>query len=45
MSKNIEIGVAGSITVSILTISFAFLMRSFYKRFSRLEKRKDDAPE
>ncbi|CAB4756636.1 MAG: hypothetical protein F2704_05900 [Actinobacteria bacterium] len=43
MPKNIEIGAAGSVTVSILVIVFALLMRSFYKRYTRMEKRKDDA--
>ncbi|MCX6434849.1 MAG: hypothetical protein WCO27_04000 [Actinomycetes bacterium] len=45
MSKNIEMGVAGSLTVFVLVVAVAVLLRSFYRRYSRLAKRKDDAPE
>ena len=45
MSKNVEIGIAGSLTVSVLVVAVALLLRSFYGRDTRLVKRKDDAPE
>ena len=42
MSKNVEMGAAGSATVALLTLAVVFLLRSFYRRFTRMEKRKDD---
>jgi ABC-type proline/glycine betaine transport system permease subunit len=42
MTNNVEIGVAGSITVSLLVIAVALLLRSFYRRYTRMENRKDD---
>ena len=42
MSKDVEMGAAGSLTVAVLVAAVAFLMRSFYKRYTRMEKRKDD---
>ena len=42
MTNNVEMGVAGSITVSLLIIAVALLLRSFYRRYTRLENRKDD---
>jgi len=42
MTNNVEMGVAGSITVSLLVIAVALLLRSFYRRYTRLENRKDD---
>jgi len=42
MSKNIDMGAAGSLTVAILIVAVAFLMRSFYKRFMGVD-RSDDA--
>lgn len=44
MSKNVEMGTAGSLTVALLIIAVAFLMRSFYQRFTRLQKREDNEP-
>ncbi len=42
MSKNVEIGTAGSLTVAILIAAVAVLLRSFYKRYTRLKKREED---
>ena len=42
MTKDIDMGAAGSLTVSLLGLAFAFLMRSFYKRFMGVD-RNDDA--
>ena len=42
MTKDIDMGAAGSLTISLLVIAFAFLMRSFYKRFMGVD-RNDDA--
>jgi hypothetical protein len=42
MSKNVEMSTSGSITVGLLTIAVAFLLRSFYKRYTRIKKREED---
>jgi len=42
MTKSFDMGIAGSITVSILCISVAILLRSFYKRYTRVQNRKDN---
>jgi len=41
MQKNIEMGSAGSITITILIIAVIFLMRSFYKRFMGVDRSDD----
>ena len=41
MNKDVDMGVAGSLTMIILVSSIAFLLRSFYKRYTRLQKRED----
>ena len=38
MNKNVDVGVAGSITMIVLTVSVVILLRSFYKRFSNVKK-------
>jgi ABC-type sugar transport system permease subunit len=38
MQKNVEMGSAGSITISLLIIAVVFLMRSFYKRFKGIDR-------
>jgi hypothetical protein len=38
MSKDVEVGVAGSLTMIVLFSSIAFLMRSFYKRYTRMNQ-------
>ncbi|CAB4609583.1 unannotated protein [freshwater metagenome] len=40
--KDVEIGTAGSITMIVLCTAMVFLMRSFYKRYSRMVKRSED---
>jgi hypothetical protein len=39
MAKDVEVGVAGSLTMIVLFTSVAFLLRSFYKRYTRLQER------
>ena len=41
MNKDVDMGVAGSLTMILLVTAVAFLLRSFYKRYTRLEKRED----
>jgi hypothetical protein len=36
----IDPGIAGSITMIALTIACAILLRSFYKRYKRMEERR-----
>ena len=38
-------GIAGSLTITLLTIATAILLRSFYKRFKRIEKRRLESEE
>jgi hypothetical protein len=38
---NFDMGVAGSLTMIILTLSMVLLMVSFYRRYKRLLDRKD----
>jgi len=42
MAKDVEVGVAGSLTMIVLFSSVAFLLRSFYKRFNRLQERSEN---
>jgi len=42
MQKDVNMGVAGSLTMIFLTIAVVLLLRSFYKRFNRLQRNKDD---
>ena len=42
--EEIFMGAAGSVTVGLLVIAVAFLMRSFYKRFLGID-RSDDSTE
>lgn len=42
MPKDVEIGSAGSLTVALLIVAVTILMRSFYKRYTRMQKREDD---
>ena len=42
MNKDVDMGWAGSLTVLILCISVAFLLRSFYKRYSKMKDREDN---
>jgi hypothetical protein len=36
--SNYDVGVAGSITMIVLTVTVVILLRSFYKRFSNVKK-------
>jgi cobalamin synthase len=42
MNKDVDMGVAGSLTMILLVLATALLLRSFYKRYTRLQKREDD---
>jgi len=42
MQKDVEMGWAGSLTVLILCISVAMLLRSFYKRYMRMNARNNE---
>jgi hypothetical protein len=35
---SVDVGVAGSITMIVLTVTVVILLRSFYKRFSNVKK-------
>jgi len=42
-STNIDMGIAGSLTMIILVAAFTVLVISFYRRYNRaLKKREDD---
>ena len=45
MSKDVEVGVAGSFTMIVLFSAVALLLRSFYKRYTRLQQRGDESQE
>ena len=45
MNKNVDVGVAGSITMIVLTVSVIILLRSFYKRFNNVRKDSDRDPQ
>jgi hypothetical protein len=42
MQKNVDMGLAGSLTMIFLTVAVVLLLRNFYKRFNRLQKNKDN---
>lgn len=42
MQKNVDMGLAGSLTMIFLTVAVVLLLRNFYKRFNKLQKNKDD---
>lgn len=39
MNKDVDMGVAGSLTMIVLVAAVALLLRSFYKRYNRLNNR------
>jgi hypothetical protein len=43
MTKDIDMGAAGSVTVALLCLAVVFLMRSFYKRFMGVDRSDDSA--
>jgi hypothetical protein len=42
MNKDVDMGVAGSLTMIVLVTSITLLLRSFYKRYTRLQNRGDN---
>ena len=42
MSQNVEMSTSGALTVGALMIAVVFLLRSFYKRYTRMKKREED---
>lgn len=40
--KDVEIGAVGSVTMIILFTAMVFLLRSFYKRYTRMIKRSEE---
>ena len=40
--KDVEIGAIGSVTMIILFTAMVFLLRSFYKRYTRMIKRSEE---
>jgi|688.fasta_scaffold07602_13 hypothetical protein len=42
MTKDVEVGVAGSLTMIVLFSSVALLLRSFYKRHAKLQNNGDE---
>jgi hypothetical protein len=36
MNKDVDMGIAGSLTMIVLVSSIALLLRSFYKRYNRV---------
>ena len=45
MAKDVQVGVAGSLTMIELFSAVTLLLRSFYKRYTRLQKRGDENQE
>jgi hypothetical protein len=41
MSKDVDMGVAGSFTMIVLVLATTLLLRSFYKRYNRMTKSED----
>lgn len=42
MDKEVDKGLASSLTMILLVASMVFLLRSFYKRYNRMINREDD---
>lgn len=42
MDKDVDMGVASSLTMILLVGAVVFLLRSFYKRYNRMINREDD---
>lgn len=42
MDKDVDMGVASSLTMILLVATVAILLRSFYKRYNRMINREDD---
>jgi len=43
MNKDVDMGIAGSLTMIVLVIATALLLRSFYKRYNRLAQREENS--
>ena len=41
-TQNINVGLVGSITMTLLTLATALLCISFYRRYKRAQAREDD---
>jgi hypothetical protein len=41
MNKDFDMGIAGSLTMIVLVSAVALLLRSFYKRYTRVMNRED----
>ena len=41
MNKDVDMGIAGSLTMIVLVSSIALLLRSFYKRYNRVINSED----
>lgn len=41
-ATNIDVGIAGSLTMTILVIAFTVLVTSFYRRYNRALKKRDE---
>jgi hypothetical protein len=42
MNKDVDMGIAGSLTMIVLVTTITLLLRSFYKRYNRMINREDD---
>jgi hypothetical protein len=42
MSQNVEMSGAGSLTIGVLVAAVIVLMRSFYKRYTRMDKARQE---
>jgi len=42
MNRDVDMGIAGSLTMIVLVTATALLLRSFYKRYNNVINRKDD---
>jgi hypothetical protein len=43
MNKDVDMGIAGSLTMIVLVTVTAILLRSFYKRYNRLVQREENS--
>lgn len=43
MNKDVDMGIAGSLTMIVLVAATALLLRSFYKRYNRLAQREENS--
>ena len=45
LAKDYEVGIAGSLTMIVLFSSVTLLLRSFYKRYTRMQKNAEQLQE